>query len=326
MHTEPRDVDRAVIVDALRRHWGIAVERLDYAPVGFGTHHWIAVDAGGARWFVSGDDLHARQHAGRAPDDVFAALDRAFRTAAALRGEAGLEFVLAPIPSAGGAVTHRLDAPYAIRVEPFVAGTSGGEFESAGERRRVAALLGRLHAATEVVPDDLPGRDDLSLPGRAELETALADLDGRWDQGPFAERARALLQDHAGQLQNRMRAFDELAGRVRAAPGDWVVTHGEPHSANVIRDPAGGLLLVDWDTTLVAPRERDLWMVLDAGMTGRDEYREAAGAVPLNAEALRLYREWWSLAEICMYVAEFRRPHDDTADTRASWRELTGYL
>jgi spectinomycin phosphotransferase len=127
-------------------------------------------------------------------------------------------------------------------------------------------------------------------------------------------------------VQERLRAYDLQAGRVLAEPGDWVVTHGEPHSANVIREPAGGLRLVDWDTALLAPRERDLWMILDAGMTGRDEYREVTGPVRLDEKALAFYRERWALAEICMYVAEFRRPHGETEDTRASWEELKEYL
>ena len=83
---------------------------------------------------------------------------------------------------------------------------------------------------------------------------------------------------------------------------------------------------MDWDTTLVGPRERDLWMMLDADLTGWDEYREVMGSVRLNEDALDLYRERWALAEICVYVAEFRRPHEETEDTRASWEELGEYL
>jgi Ser/Thr protein kinase RdoA (MazF antagonist) len=277
---------------------------------------------------VSGDDLRAGRHAGRAPDGVYAALDRAFRTAAALREDAGLEFVLAPIPSDNGAVLRRIDPRYAIRVEPFVEGAAGefGEFERPEERRRMGTLLGRLHAASGSVPLGLPGREDFALPGRGALEEALARLDKRWHHGPFAEPARELLRAHAGGIWDRLRAHDRLAGRVHDEPGPWVVTHGEPHSANVIRDAGGDLRLVDWDTTLVGPRERDLWMTLDAEPTGWDEYRMEVGSVRLSDDALGLYRERWALGEICVYVAEFRRPHEESEDTRASWEELGEYL
>lgn len=113
---------------------------------------------------------------------------------------------------------------------------------------------------------------------------------------------------------------------MREEPGLGVVTQREPHTANVIRDAEGGVRLVDWDTTLIGPRERDLWMTLDMDITGCDEYRHVIGPVRLNEEALGLYRERWTLAEICVYVAEFRRPHEETEDTRVSWESLGEYL
>ena len=137
----------------------------------------------------------------------------------------------------------------------------------------MGTMLGRLHAASGTLPRSLPGREDFALPGREELEEAFAQLETPWDQGPFAEPARELLRARVGGLRDRLRAYDALAGRVSEEPGTCVVTHGEPHSANVIRDAGGGLVLVDWDTTLVAPPERDLWMTLDADLTGWDEYR-----------------------------------------------------
>ena len=328
VQSEPDDLDRAALAEALRRGWDIDAARLDYLPVGYGSHHWEAVGAGGSRWFVSADDLRAPHRAGRAPDDVLATLDRAFRTAVALRDDAGLEFVLAPIPSDAGAVLGLLDTRYAIRVEPFVEGTAGkgGEFERTEERRRMGTLLGRLHAASDSVPAGLPGREDFALPGREALAEALARLDTPWVGGPFAEPVRTLLRAHAGEVCDRLSAYERLAARVRDDPRPWVVIHGEPHSSNVMRDARGGLWLVDWDTALVAPPERDLWMVLDEHLAGWDEYRDATGAVHLDEELLRLYSDRWALAEICEYMAELSGPHEETPGTRASWEILGEYL
>ena len=72
--------------------------RLEYLPVGYGSHHWQAAAADGSRWFVTADALGAGALTAAAhPTTVFAALDRAFRTAVTLHGDAGLEFVQAPI-------------------------------------------------------------------------------------------------------------------------------------------------------------------------------------------------------------------------------------
>lgn len=152
----------------------------------------------------------------------------------------------------------------------------------------MGTVLGRLHAATKQVPTDLPRREDFALPSRSTLVEALHDLDRPWDYGPFAEPTRKLLQVSAHELERRLQEYDELAADVRRSSDSWVITHGEPHRANVIRDPEGDIHLLDWDTTLIAPRERDLQMVLDEDLTGWDEYSELAGSASLNHDALQL--------------------------------------
>lgn len=328
MLTEPRDLERSEIRNALEDRWGLRDPRLEYLAVGFGSHHWSAIDAGGARRFVTVDDLEADSRSTPDSDSAFAALDRAFRTAAALRDDAALEFVLAPLFDRDGAVIRRLSDRYSVTVSPLVDGESSeyGPYESADDRRVMGAVLGRLHAATEHVATDLPRREDFALPSRAALVDALHDLDRAWDFGPFAEPARKLLQVSAHELERRLQEYDDLVVRVRESSDSWVVTHGEPHRANVIRDFQGGVHLVDWDTTLIAPRERDLQMVLDDDLTGWDEYRELAGAHSLNDEALQLYRLWWELADVAVFVAGFRRPHERTDDTVASWEILASNL
>jgi spectinomycin phosphotransferase len=312
----------------LEGRWGLRDPQLDYLAVGFGSHHWRAIDSRGTRSFVTVDDLEAGTRTTPDTDSAFAALDRAFRTAAVLRDNATLEFVLAPLFDRDGAVIRRLSHRYAVTVSPLIDGESSeyGPYEGPDDRRVMGGVLGRLHSATGRVPTDLPRREDFALPSRAALVEALHDLDRNWDFGPFAEPARKLLQVSAHELERRLQEYDELAAGVRESSDSWVITHGEPHRANVIRDPQGGVHLVDWDTTLIAPRERDLQMVLDQDLTGWHEYRELAGAASLNHEALQLYRWWWELADIAVFVAGFRRPHERTEDTIASWENLASCL
>jgi spectinomycin phosphotransferase len=326
--TEPKDLDRTELRSLLERHWRLSDPQLEYLPVGFGSHHWRAVDSHGARRFVTVDDLEAGFQVGPDTDAAFAALDRAFRTAVVLRDEATLDFVVAPLPDFERAVIRRVNDRYAVTVFLLIEGESSswGTYESPDDRRRMGVALGRLHAATGQVPAGLPRTEDFALPSRAALVEALGDLERRWTSGPFAEPARGLLEASADGLERRLREYDDLVAQVRKASNEWVITHGEPHRANVIRGAQGRVHLVDWDTTLIAPRERDLRMVLDDDLTGWDEYRAAHGAASLNPEAMELYRRWWDLADTAIYIAGFRRPHERTEDSVASWESLTACL
>ena len=107
-------------------------------------------------------------------------------------------------------------------------------------------------------------------------------------------------------------------------PERMVLTHGEPHRGNTITT-ASGVVLIDWDTALLAPPERDLWAMADEEPSILDEYEEMTGRRP-DATALDCYRLWWTLTEISLFVDQLRRPHGDDDDTRVAWSALTRYL
>jgi spectinomycin phosphotransferase len=326
VRTEPDDLDRADLAAALAAGWGLTGAELEYVPEGGGSHHWRC-QAGAERRFVSVDDLTATHRAAMDEDAAFAALERAYGVAGALHDRAGLDFVVAQIPDRNGRRLRRVGRRHAVRVEPVIEGTPGvfGKY-SAGDRRSVAELLAALHRATDRVPTGLPEVTDLRIPSRAALEAALADVDRPWRSGPWAEPARALLAARAEDVAERLAGHDAVAERVGETRVEWVVTRGEPHGGNVIRDPAGGLHLIDWDTVMLAPRERDLQMVLDDELTGWEEYRAAAGPVELDLDALGVYRRLWALADIASFTAVLRRPHEDTVDMRHAHDALVSYL
>ncbi|WP_206068372.1 aminoglycoside phosphotransferase family protein [Nonomuraea composti] len=309
MRDRPDDLDEELLRPALTA-WGIEAATLNHAPVGFGDHHWIATGAGGRRWFVTVADARLRSY-----DE----LGRAMETAAALREEAGLGFVVAPLRAFDGATLRRLDGDrYAMSVFPYEEGTAGefGDELPDADRGRLIDLLAELH--TTPPPRTTPARP-VELPGRAALEQALADTTLPWLGGPYSEPAQDLLASHAGTVRRRLAELDRLAAR----PGEPVLTHGEPHAGNVLRDGAR-LLLIDWDTVGTAAPERDLWLA------ARDEedlarYTKATGRA-VDRDLLALYRLRWALNDVAEFVAWFRAPHGRTADAEQSWDALTGTL
>jgi spectinomycin phosphotransferase len=216
-------------------------------------------------------------------------------------------------------------------VFPFIEARSGqfGEYpdvwsdHDSAERALLVDLLIRLHQATPSAAS-FAQPASLQLSQRADLESALGELDEEWVGGPFSEPARALLAGHAADIHRLVETFDHLAERVMAASTEPVITHGEPHPGNVMR-ANGRLLLVDWDTAGLAPPERDLWMV-DTG-TGDHLMRYAGeSGRPIDSAAIRLYRLRWQLDDIASFVRRLRSAHRHSADTEKAWHGLAWYL
>jgi uncharacterized protein len=72
-----------------------------------------------------------------------------------------------------------------------------------------------------------------------------------------------------------------------------VVTHGEPHPANVML-VTGTLVLIDWDTVALAVPERDLWMVAPIGDDRFGRYEAVTGHMTdEEREIMRRHAAYW---------------------------------
>lgn len=324
MFTRPADVADAELVAVLAEGWGIDVVSLDYLAVGFGSHHWRAATAS-TEWFVTVDDLTAkRREPGETVPHTRARLYAALATAAELRDD-GYGFVVAPVRCDGGQVATDFGYRYVVTLYPLVDGQKHayGRYSDPHHRDAVVALVAELHRS--------PQRcrrwaltETFSIARRAELFDACSHPQDRWESGPFGEPARQLLAGHAPAVERAFERYDSLAKIVRSRPDRFVLTHGEPHPANTITTDRG-VMLVDWDTTLIAPPERDLWDLTseDASVAGRYESRTGVG---LDPRAIELYRLAWDLSEIAICVSDFRQPHERTDDTAEGWQNLQHFL
>jgi len=315
---QPAHVDQRELARILHEQWGLAPGRLCHLPVGFGDHHWELTGAAGGRWFITVAEL-AGGWRGTGPAAGYADLQASMETVTALR-RAGLEFAVAPVPTAGGQALAPLGDRHAVTVFPHIDGAPGDFGDQLPERDRLAliGILARLHGATALARRTALARGP-SPASRPALEAALGELGQPWSGGPCSEPARQLLARHAARLGRALARLDELARAAGSGPA--VITHGEPHPGNIMRS-GGRLLLIDWDTTGLALPERDLWLAAgdDAGAAGR--YAELTGR-RVSSAAMDLYRLRWSLDDIALAVRDFRGPHERDEDTELAWAGLT---
>jgi len=317
--TPPDDIDPDDVRVAVRDGWRFDPVALEYQAVGFGSHHWLATGGDGSRRFVTVDVLGAKRGG-------FDGLNRALDSAYRLRHEARLPFVIAAELAGDGSTLRHVGDAHAVAMYEIVDGTSlaSGPFPSNELRESVLRLVAAMHAATPAVID-VADRDDFGVAARDGLERALEELDREWDGGPYADPTRGLLAEHATAVRRGLATYDRLVRTVMASDAPWVITHGEPHAQNVMITDDGPVL-IDWDTALIGPPERDLWMLTsDGDDLGLDAYSEIAGHRP-NRDAVMLYRLWWALCEVAGYTAEFRRPHRDTEDSRVAWDNLCDHI
>ena len=308
----PEEFATSALKALLADGWGLDVDSAAYSAVGAGSYHWVVTERNGRKTFVTVDDLDSKPWLKDKPESLFDGLRRAFDTAVALR-DGGLGFVVAPIPTNGGETVRRVGQRHTIALFPFVAGQAGrfGDYDSAG-RIAVVKMLAELHQATPAVAS-VAGSAGLGLPGRRQIEAALRELNQTWLGGPFSEPARQELAGRASDVNELLALAGRLSADVVGRGSKWMVTHGEPHAANVMR--AGeSHVLVDWDTVALAPPERDLWMVLDDSQDEAAIYTDATDH-EVDQAALDFFRLTWDLKDLATYLDVLRAPHRENEDT-----------
>jgi len=311
--TPPDGLPEDLLAAVLARGWGLTATRLAYRPVGWGSHHWQITDTRGGRWFATADELENKRHTRtEALTQAFARLHASLATAVALR-DTGLDFVVAPVPARDGAPLAPAGERFGVALYPWVDGQSfeWGSFPGPGHRQAVLDMLVAIHAAPPAAARHAHA-DDLRIPHRDQLDAALAGAEARGGTGPYAGPLASLVARHAGPLRAALDIYDQQRSHELAEPARPVVTHGEPHPGNTML-AAGRWLLIDWDTVLLAPPERDLWSLDPGDGSVLAAYAAATGVTP-RAGLLELYRRRWDLADVAVDVSRFRRPHQGSPE------------
>jgi spectinomycin phosphotransferase len=291
-------VSDEAVLELVDAHWERAVDQVTHLPVGFGAHHWRAAADGVPVWFATWDRLGSRHRL----ETLAAAYDGAIELAAQ-----GLEFVLAPVRDRFGSVVVPL-AGGALSCTPWADGTPVGDGYLTDPTTAAAnvADLARLHAA--VPPADIPRWRPLV--GHDLPERLAVSLSRPWTSGPYGERARTAVEPRLGDIEDWTSRYLGLA----ASSGErrWTATHGETHTANQLRT-RDGIRFVDWESLKLAPRERDLTTLVQAG------YAAEVAADPAMVELFDLE---WRLSEIDEYARWFAAEHTGTDDDRIAFGGL----
>lgn len=289
VHARPHDVTDARVLHLVQRHWDATVIHVEHVAVGFGAWHWRADTSDGPALFLSLDPPEHHDHS---------SLESAYACAAAL----GLPFVHAPLRTRSGRVTVPLGERW-LSATPWLDGSRPAAFGA-----EAAALVRRVHAAAP------PAALGLWSPAVGEdlIDELSQWTSAPWTAGPLGEAGRSVVRDALPALARNHAAYLDLCRRLD--PATYVVTHGEPDVHNQWRTADGRLVLLDWESILLAPRERDLLGAVGDWLDG-------------DPALVRLFRIEWQLSEVRGYAQWLRAPHRDDADLRTALdalREETG--
>jgi spectinomycin phosphotransferase len=105
------------------------------------------------------------------------------------------------------------------------------------------------------------------------------------------------LKSKSSEILKVVERAEELAITIQKQPLDYVLCHADIHGWNLLVDTQAAFYIVDWDTLIFAPKERDLMFIgadiWDSGLTAAEEesrFYKGYGQAEIDHDLLTYYR------------------------------------
>lgn len=234
----------------------------------------------------------------------------------------GLAQIIPPRPAPGDQLWTSFSG-FTVTCYPFISGRDG--FAAPLSERawgQFGAAMAALHAA-ELPPDlaqAIP-REQLSPVWRERVRGSLAEAESAAPTEPIAAAVVALLRERRATIADLLARADGLARALAADPPPSVLCHGDAHAGNLLIDDSDRLYLIDWDTLILAPKERDLMFIGGGqGFVGTTPAQEQAlfdagyGPAAIDRRAIAYYRYERIIQDIAAFCDELLAPADPARD------------
>jgi spectinomycin phosphotransferase len=148
---------------------------------------------------------------------------------------------------------------------------------------------------------------------------------------PVSAALAKLLKEKRAIVDTLVRRAERLAEVLAEQAPPFVLCHADIHAGNLLIEPDGELYVVDWDTMILAPKERDL-MFVGGGLfvNHRPPEQEAQlfyrgyGETPVSTVALAYYRYERIVQDIAAYCEEIFLADPASPDRPVGLRQITG--
>ena len=244
----------------------------------------------------------------------------------------GVQRLIPPLRTVHGTLWADVGS-YVTILYPFVAGVTGMD-HGMSDRQWVeyGAALRQIHEAPVTSElERIMRRESFVSAGVPVVERVDAELAAQGATDELGHEVVAFWTRQRDQIEMLLGRADDLGRRLEQAALPLVLCHADIHTNNVLLDDTGQLWIVDWDETMLAPRERDLMFAIggiSAKLVGRREealFLEGYGELPISNLALAYYRYAWALSDIGAYAEEvILRPDLGTLSRRAALDSLIG--
>lgn len=287
------------VVACLANEFGLAVEAITFLPLGadLNTAVYRVAAGDGTNYFLKLRQGEFHEAAVAVPNF----LDRQ-----------GIKQIIPAIMTQTGQLWASL-GPLKVILYPYVEGRDGYEAKLSEQQWAVfGKALKSFHTADvpSQITRGLP-RETFSPRWRQIVASHVVHIEDTVYDEPVAAEMAAFLKSKRDETAKLVERAGWLAQALRTNPLESILCHGDIHGWNLLIDATGALYMVDWDTLIFAPKERDLMFIGgglgDSGYTPQEEealFYRGYGQTEVNPVAMAYYRYERIIEDIAIYCEQ----------------------
>ncbi len=314
---EKPNIDDKHILNCLHDVYGLPVNSVEFLPLGadYNTAVYRAETRNKVAYFVK---LRRGE------------FDEMTITVPKLLHDQDIKGVIAPIATESQDLWADLD-DYKLVVFPFVNGYDGYNIDLLDQNWiECGKILWAIHTAG--IPSSIMNqiqRETYSDEWRVQVKQFQVRIEKETFDDPIASTLAHFLKSKTSRIDELVRRAEKLASVLREQSNPLVLCHADLHAGNILIDTQGMLFVVDWDTMILAPKERDL-MYVGGGqfMNKRTPQQEISlfykgyEDTDIDLIALAYYRYERIVQDIVAYCDEILLTVGDSEDRKVGLRQL----
>lgn len=298
------DISTERILSVLQQSYSIPATSAEFLPLGLDSSAW-------AYRLGAGDDTYflKLRKPGSPPTGMLLPL--------ALK-ERGIKQVIVPIPTRAGqawATRHELYFmlyPFVEAKRAMAAGMSDAQWAEFG------ATLKRIHSLKwDLKASGYPRLEKFSTARIEQVRNLNSRIESRAETDPLMKDLQVFWLENRTTIETVLERAESLAGTVARRGLEFVLCHGDIHTANILITEDGRLFIVDWDEAVMAPKERDLMFVMaEAREHHLDIFFRGYGETQVDAVALAHYRHDWCVQDLAAFAEEVLQDEKASEESR----------
>lgn len=305
------------IINCLKTEYGLSVEKIAFLPLGADLNTAVY------RVVTNDETVYFLKLRRGEFDEATVAVPKYL-------SDLGIKQIIPSLTTQTGQLWASL-APFKVILYPYVEGHNGFERNLSDQQWvEFGAALKRFHTAD--IPSAITSsiqREKFSPQWRDTVKMFLERIEAETFDEPVAVEMAAFLKIKGDETLELVKRAERFAQMLQEQPPEFILCHADIHAWNLLIDDNDAFYMVDWDTLIFAPKERDLMFVGGGlggnGHTPREEealFCQGYGQTQIDPIAMAYYRYERIIEDIAVYCGQIFLSDEGGEDRKQSLEYL----